>query len=92
MNDVESLAKLKQLDAESAMIRQRIGVSSPNTVLFRASVDPFEDEDVVIEADGFGGAKLSVVAGNYPIDFLSLRETKFATERDAIEEAERLID
>jgi len=90
MNDAESLAKLKQLHSESENIRQRLGISPPNSVIFRASIDPVEDEEVVVEADGFGGAKLSVVEGNYPIDFLSLRETRFATERRAIRAAEWL--
>lgn len=90
MNDAESIAKLKQLHSESENIRQRLGISSPNSVIFRASIDPVEDEEVVVEADGFGGAKLSVVEGNYPIDFLSRREMRFATERKAIQAAERL--
>jgi hypothetical protein len=76
MNDKESTARLKQLESESAAIRRRLGISPPNTVIFRASIDPVEDEDVVIEADGFGGATLNIVEGNYPIDFLSLRENQ----------------
>ena len=92
MNGWESLARLKQLESESAMIRQRLRISIPNTVIFRASVDPIEGEDVVVEADGFGGATLSIVEGNYPIDFLSLRETRFATESAAIQAAEGLIN
>jgi hypothetical protein len=51
-----------------------------------------DDEEVVVEADGFGGATLSVVEGNYPIDFLCLRETRFRTERAAIQAAEGLVN
>ena len=91
MNDEESLARLKQLESEASMIRQRLGISKPNAVIFRASANPLDDEDVVVEADGFGGATLSIVEGNYPIDFLSLHETRFATERGAIQAAEGLI-
>jgi hypothetical protein len=92
MNDQESLARLKQLENESAIIRQRLRISSPNAVIFQTPMNAVDDEDVVVEADGFGGAMLSVVEGNYPIDFLSLRETGFATERAAIRAAERLIN
>ena len=91
MNDAENLAKLKHLHSESENIRQRLGISPPNSVIFRAAIDPIEDEEVVVEADGFGGAKLSIVEGNYPIDFLTLRETRFAAERKAIRAAERLM-
>lgn len=92
MNDEESLIRLKRLQAEAERIRQRLHISSPNSMVFRAPINPFDDEEIVVEADGFGGASLSIIEGNYPIDFLSLRETKFATERAAIREAERLIN
>jgi hypothetical protein len=92
MNDEESLIRLKRLHAESDGIRRRLRISSPNSILFRAPINPVDDEEVVVEADGFGSAMLSVVEGNYPIDFLSLRETAFATEHAAIQAAERLIN
>ena len=92
MNETEAIARLKQLESESTAIRQQLGISHPNAIIFRASIDPVEDQDVVIEADGFGGAMLSIVEGNYPIDFLCLRETRFPTERAAVEAAERLIN
>ena len=92
MSDEERLIRLKRLHAESEGIRRRLRISSPNSIVFRAPINPFDDEEVVVKADGFGGAKLSVVEGNYPIDFLSLRETTFATERAAIDAAERLIN
>ena len=92
MNDEESLIRLKRFHAEAERIRQRLHISSPNSIVFRAPLNPLDDEEVVVEADGLGGARLSIIEGNYPIDFLSLRETKFATERAAIRQAERLID
>ena len=91
MNDETSLARLKELESESAAIRQRLGISSPNTVIYQASINPIDDETVVVEADGLGGAILSVVDGNYPIDFLCVRETKFLSERAAVREADRLV-
>ena len=91
MNNETSLARLKELETESAAIRHRLGLSSPNAVIYQAPLNAVDDEIVVVEADGFGGATLSIVEGNYPIDFLCLRETRFVTERAAIEVAERLI-
>jgi hypothetical protein len=92
MNDEKSLTRLKQLETESAEIRQRLGISSPNTVIYQASINTIDDETLVVEADGFGAATLSIVEGNYPIDFLCLRETRFPSEREAIRAAERLTD
>ncbi|PYL78305.1 MAG: hypothetical protein DMF26_01075 [Verrucomicrobia bacterium] len=92
MNEAQSLIRLKRLQAESEGIRRRLRISSPNSIVFRAPIDPVDEEEVVVEADGFGGATLSVVEGNYPIDFLCLRETRFRTERAAIQAAEGLIN
>ncbi len=92
MNNDKSLIRLKRLHAESEDLRRRLRINSPNSIVFRAPINAVDDEEIVVEADGFGGARLSVVEGNYPIDFLSLRETTFASERAAIEAAERLIN
>jgi hypothetical protein len=92
MSDGETLARLKHLHAESERIRKRLHISSPNSVIFRAAINPVDDEEVVVEADGLGGAKLSVIEGNFPIDFLSLRETGFATEAEAIMAAEQIVN
>ena len=91
MNDEASFARLKQLELESATIRQRLGINSLNAVIYQAFLSSVDDEKVVVEADGFGGATLSIVDGNYPIDFLCLRETKFSSERAALREADRLV-
>jgi hypothetical protein len=92
MSDGETLARLKHLHAESERIRERLHISSPNSVIFRAAINPVDDEEILVEADGLGGAKLSVIEGNYPIDFLSLRETRFATEVGAIMAAEQMVN
>lgn len=90
MTNETSIERLKQLESEGAAIRQRLGINSPNAVIYQASISPVDDETIVVEADGFGAATLKIVEGNYPIDFMCLRETKFRTERAAIREAERL--
>jgi hypothetical protein len=92
MNDQARLARLKQLERESAVIRQQLGISAANAVIYQASINAVDDETIVVKADGFGGATLSIVEGNYPIDFLCLRETRFRSERAAVQEAERLTD
>ena len=92
MSDGETLSRLKHLYAESERIRERLHISPPNSVIFRAAINPVDDEEVVVEADGLGGAKLSIIEGNYPIDFLSLRETGFATEAGAIMAAEQMVN
>ena len=92
MSNEERLIRLKRLHTETERIRQRLHISSPNSIIFRAPVNPLDDEEVVVEADGVGGARLSIIEGNYPIDFLSLREMKFESERAAIREAERLTN
>jgi hypothetical protein len=92
MNNEEHLEKLKQLYAETENIRQRLGISAPNTVIFHASSNAFDEEEIIVEADGLGGATLSVIEGNSPIDFLCLRELRFPTEAAPIGAAERLIN
>ena len=47
--------------------------------------------DVVVEADGEGGAKLLIVEGNYPADYITHKEQGFQTEDEACEAAERMI-
>ena len=91
MNDDARLMRLKQLENESATIREQLGISSPNVVIYQAAISAVDDETVIVEADGFGGATLRVTEGNYLIDFLCLRETKFRTEHGAVREAEHLI-
>ncbi len=51
----------------------------------------WSSKDVVVEADGTGGAKLLIVEGNYPSDYITHKEQSFKTEDDACEAAERLI-
>ena len=52
----------------------------------------WSEYDIVVEADGIGGAKLLVVEGNYPIDYLTKSERAFATEDAACEAAEKLLE
>ena len=80
MNNEEGLSRLRDLHTESERIRQRLRISSPNSIIFRAPINSIDDEEVIVEADGLGGTRISIVEGNYPIDFLALSETEFASE------------
>jgi hypothetical protein len=83
--------QLYQLENEIAVLRQQLGVSARGEMLFQASRTMWSATDVVVEADGSGGAKLLIVEGNYPADYTTHKEQRFQTEDDACEAAERLI-
>jgi len=70
--------------------RQRLNVSAPGAVLYRADVSYGDDEVAYVEADGFGGAVLRVVEGNYPVDYFTRDEKQFPTEAEAVRAAEAL--
>jgi hypothetical protein len=67
-------------------------VSYPGEVIFRASYNIFPDEDLVVEADGAGGATLLVVEGNYPIDYLVKAQHEFDSEEEACEKADQMAE
>ncbi|HYT60913.1 MAG TPA: hypothetical protein VEL06_12125 [Haliangiales bacterium] len=50
----------------------------------------WSDEDIIVEADGFGGATLLVVEGNYPISYSIKRQRRFTREDEACEAAEAM--
>lgn len=68
--------------------RQRLNISAPGVVLYRADVSYGDDEVAYVEADGLGGAVLRVVEGNYPVDYFTREEKEFATEAEAVRAAE----
>jgi hypothetical protein len=90
MNKDEKLAVLRNLDAEAEAIRKELAISQPGMVIFSAQWDAGDDESVIVEADGFGGATTRIVAGNYPVDFISKFDKFFISEEEAIAAAERV--
>ncbi len=84
------LQKLRKLEEQSQRIRKRLGVSNPGEVIFQAPQGLWSDNDVLVEADGIGGAKLLVVEGNYPIDYSIISERQFSSEDAACAAAEEL--
>jgi len=92
MSTKPSIATIKRLQARLDRLREERRVSSPSALLYQAFLDSADEEEVVVEADGFGGATTSVVEGNYPIDYNVKKTKKFRTEQAAIEAAEQLVE
>lgn len=83
--DWQAVAHLQtQLDS----LRKQLKISERGKVLYRFDASFCEEEIVLVEADGFGGAVLRVVEGNYPTDFFTREEKVFQTESEAVKGAE----
>lgn len=80
-----------KLESELAAIRRTLDISAAGETIFHAARDRWSAADVVVEADGCGGAKLLIVEGNYPTDYTTHREQLFGTEDEACEAAEQLV-
>ena len=85
------LRRLSKLEDEIAELRQQLSVSARGETIFQAPRSMWSSTDVVVEAVGDGGAKLLIVEGNYPADYVTHKEELFKTEDEASEAAERLI-
>jgi len=83
MNTNEKLADLRNLQAKADAIREELGIRPPGSVTFLADRDAADDDLVVVEADGFGGATTMVVEGNYPVDYVTKFEKSFPSEHEA---------
>jgi hypothetical protein len=82
--DRELIARLqRQLDD----LRRRLGIGDRGELLFRTDLTLGYDEYLIVEADGFGGAAVRIVEGNYPIDYGIRDERIYATEEEAEEAA-----
>ena len=90
MKAMTQLQKLQKLEQRSLRIRAQLGISRPGEVIFQAPQGRWSDNNIVVEADGIGGARLRIVEGNYPIDYSIRSERKFKTEDAACEAAERI--
>ena len=92
MKTNSQLEELQELEEKCRRLRKRLGVSNPGEVIFQAPNSMWSENDIVVEADRVGGAKLLVVEGNYPIDYSTKSEQEFATEDAACEAAEKLLE
>jgi hypothetical protein len=84
-------SEIKQLENRLDTLRNQAGVGKNGEVIYRASMSIWPERDVVIEADGKGGAILMIVEGNYPIDFITHVERSFAAEDKACEAADEMV-
>jgi hypothetical protein len=84
-------ARLRKLQAQIDEVRNRLGFSGRGEIIFLAARDS-NDEIVVVEADGFGGAITRVVEGNYPLDYFTCHEKAFAKEGAAVIAAEGIAE
>lgn len=83
MKKIQQLQKLAELERQSQEIREDLEISRPNEVLYKAPQSTWSDNDIVVEAGGQGDARLLIVEGNYPIDYLIKSERVFASEIEA---------
>ena len=92
MKTNSQIDELRKLEEKSQRLRKSLGVSNRGEVIFQAPNSMWSENDIVVEADGVGGAKLLVVMGNYPIDYSTKSEQVFDTEDAACEAAEKLLE
>jgi hypothetical protein len=67
-------------------------MSRRGEVLFEACYSVWPDEELIVEADGKGGATLLIVEGNYPIDYLIKQYECFSSEDAACDAADAMVD
>ncbi len=94
MNNMKSnseLEKLRELEKKCEQMRKRLCVSARGEVLYQAPQSMWSENDVVVEADGDGGANLLIVFGNYPIDYSIKKERQFKSEDAACDAAEEIV-
>src|SRR5438046_2517538 len=90
MSTNEKITELRSLQSKADAIRRDLGISPPGTVTFLAPRGTGSDEEVLVQADGFGGATTCTVQGNYPVDYVTKFERFFPSEEGAEAAAEEL--
>ena len=85
----QSISELRELDARADKIRESLGISKRGEVIFQADLYEIDDDKVIVEADGYGGATLSVIEGNYPIDYQTKESKLFERPSGGTDEAEQ---
>jgi hypothetical protein len=92
MKPITEIQKLRDLERQCQHLRECLSIARPGEIIFEAPQSRWSDNDIVVEADGVGGAKLLIVEGNYPIDYSIKSERIFGSEDAACAAAERLAD
>lgn len=83
---------IAQAQGQLDELRKRLGVSDRGQILHRFDASHCDEEIILVEADGYGGAVLRVVEGNYPMDFYTREEQAFPTEVEALRAAESFCE
>jgi hypothetical protein len=86
----ELLKNLRSLDEAAKAIRERLKISAAGEEIFCYEVGDI-DEDLIVIADGYGGASLQHVDGDGD-NRLLLKNRDFKTERAACDVAERVMN
>ena len=73
--------ELRLLDEQANAIREELHFSQPGEVIWQAWLDV--NDLLVVVADGYGKAKLLLVSGNYPVDYLLKNRQDFDSEEAA---------
>jgi hypothetical protein len=92
MNKSTLVKKLQRLEGHAKRIPDKLQISRAGEVLYQASQDAWSDNEVVVEADGNGGAILLIVEGNYPIDYMIHSDHHFSSESAACDAADALVE
>ena len=92
MKKLSPLEKLAALETQAKRIRKHLKISKSGEILYRSPETTWSDNDIVVEADGSGGARLLVVEGNYPLDYFVHRQQSFRSEQEACDAADAILD
>ena len=77
---------LKEIELQSVNLRKIVNFSEPFKFLFKERI---KETLILIQADGFGGAGIQIITGDYPIKFKS-NNLAFITEESALKFVEDL--
>ena len=88
---MSQLKKLHELEKQAEQIRSKLKYSKKGEAIYQASQSMWSDNQIVVEADGVGGAKLLIIEGNYPLDYAVHRQQSFSSEDQACEAADALV-
>jgi hypothetical protein len=80
------IKRLHELEEEAAAIRRELKISEPGAVLYQRTLDI--DRELLVIADGMGGATLLVIDGDYPNNCNYDIERGYPTEAEATAAAE----
>lgn len=73
-------------------MKKKLGTNLRSAVLYQAFRDELSDDLVVVEADGEGGARTSVVEGNFPLEFIVKHSKNFSSEKAAVNAAVQIAE